>query len=276
MVSNFRGCCPRVVLCRHPWVDPDWTRHGAWLLGSALDGAYTGPCLGLSSDEQWLVQGPVLLLDSLLLGLNPLQPALLNAVFTPGLARYGGALAGPAKAQVLCLPVAFLCLNPVLLPAMWEIAPGLFVSSPALGPFLWGDADSLLGRLRDLWLGLPGRFGLCLLWRRREVCGVSESMLSPCSVGVPEGVELGHNAQVCMRYYDDLHIIFLETTVRILKNESWMPWLRTQVGGIDFGGEIRNGFHIGGNSQFCPAIVSRAAAKTYHCGAVKLYHRDNA
>ena len=23
MVSNFRGCCPRVVLCRHPWVDPD-------------------------------------------------------------------------------------------------------------------------------------------------------------------------------------------------------------------------------------------------------------
>ena len=132
--------------------------------------------LGLSSEEQWLVQGPVPLLGSLLPGLNPLQPAFLDAVLAPGLARYGGALAGPAKAQLLCLPVAFLCLNPVLLPAVWELVPGLFVSLPALGPFLWGDADSLLGRLRDLWLGLPGRFGLCLLWRRREVYGVLESM----------------------------------------------------------------------------------------------------
>ena len=48
---------------------------------------------------------------------------------------------------------------------MWELVPGLFVSSPALGPFLWGDADPLLGR-----------FGLFLLWRRRDVYGVLESM----------------------------------------------------------------------------------------------------
>ena len=41
----------------------------------------------------------------------------------------------------------------------------MFVSSPALGPFLWGDADPLLGR-----------FGLFLLWRRRDVYGVLESM----------------------------------------------------------------------------------------------------
>ena len=129
------------------------------------------------------------LLDSLLLGLNPVQPAFLDAVLAPGLPRHGGAWAGPAKAQLLCLPVAFLCLNPVSLLAMRELAPGLFVSSPALGPFLWGYASSLLGRLRYLWLGLrylrlgrlldlrlPGRFGLCFLWRRRDVYGVLESM----------------------------------------------------------------------------------------------------
>ena len=128
------------------------------------------------------------LLSSLLLGLNSLRPAFLDAVLAPGLPRHGGAWAGPAKAQLLCLPVAFLCLNPVSLPAMRELAPGLFVSSPALGPFLWGDASSLLGRLLDLWLGLrylrlgrlldlrlPGRFGLCFLWRR-DVYGVLESM----------------------------------------------------------------------------------------------------
>ena len=140
------------------------------------------PCLGLSSEERWLVQGLVPLLASLLLGLHSLQPAFLGAVLAPGLARYGGASAGPAKAQLLCLPVAFPCLNPVSLLAMWELAPGMFVSSPALGPFLWGDANSLLGRLLDLWLGrlldlrLPGRFGLCFLWRRRDVYGVLESM----------------------------------------------------------------------------------------------------
>ena len=148
-----------------------------------------GLCLGLSSEKQWLVQGLMPLLDSLLLGLNSLRPAFQGAVLAPGLARYGGASAGPAKAQLLCLPVAFLCLNPVSLPAVRELAPGLFVSSPALGPFLWGYASSLLGRLLDLWLGLrylrlgrlldlrlPGRFGLCLLWLRREVYGVLESM----------------------------------------------------------------------------------------------------
>ena len=132
--------------------------------------------LGRSSEEQWLVQGLVPLLGSLLPGLNPLQPAFLDAVLAPGLPRHGGASAGPAKAQLLCLPVAFFCLNPLLLPAVRELAPGLVVSSPALGPFLWGDADSLLGQLRDLRLCLPGRFGLCFLWRRREVYGVLESM----------------------------------------------------------------------------------------------------
>ena len=136
--------------------------------------------LGLSSEEQWLVQGLVPLLGSLLPGLNPLQPAFLDAVLAPGSTRYGGALAGPAKAQLLCLPVAFPCLNPLLLPAVRELAPGLVVSSPALAPFLWGDADSLLGRLRNLWLGfwlgLPGRFSLFLLWRRGDVYGVLESM----------------------------------------------------------------------------------------------------
>ena len=132
--------------------------------------------LTLTEEEQWLVQGPVPLLGSLLLGLNPLQSAFLDTVLAPGLVRHGGALAGPAKAQVLCLPVAFLCQSPLLLPAVRELALGLVVSSSALGPFLWGDANSLLGRLRDLWLGLPGPFGLCLLWRRREVYGVLESM----------------------------------------------------------------------------------------------------
>ena len=73
--------------------------------------------LGLSSEEQWLVQGLVPLLGSLLPGLNPLQPAFLDAVLAPGSTRYGGALAGPAKAQLLCLPVAFPCLNPLLLPS---------------------------------------------------------------------------------------------------------------------------------------------------------------
>ena len=144
------------------------------------------------------------LLDSLLLGLNSLQPAFLDAVLAPGLPRHGGAWPGPAKAQLLCLPVAFLCLNPVSLLAMRELAPGLFVSSPALGPFLWGYVSSLLGRLRYLWLGLrylrlgrlrylwlglrylrlgrlldlrlPGRFGLFLLRRRGDVYGVLESM----------------------------------------------------------------------------------------------------
>ena len=175
MVSNFRGCCSRVILCRHPWVGPDLTGHmvpGSW--GPSSDGAITG--LGLSSEEQWLVQGLVPLLGSLLPGLNLVQPAFLDAVLAPGPTRHDGASAGPAKAQLLCLPVVFPCLNPLLLPAVWELVPGLFVSSPALGPFLWGDADSLLGRLRDLWFGLPGRFGLCLLWRRREVYGVLESM----------------------------------------------------------------------------------------------------
>ena len=142
--------------------------------------------LGRSSEEQWLVQGLVPLLGIFLLGLNPLQPAFLDTVLAPGLPRNGGAWAGPAKAKLLCLPVAFLCLNPVSLPAMWELAPGLFVSSSALGPFLWGDASSLLGRPRDL--RLLGRFGLFLLWRRREVYGVLESMAfaatrgaDPCS-----------------------------------------------------------------------------------------------
>ena len=147
---------------------------GSW--GPSSDGAITGLCLGLSSEEQWLVPCPVLLLDSLLLCLNPVQPAFPGAVLAPGPARYGGAPAGPAKAQVLCLLVAFLCLETPLFPAVGLLVPGLFVSSPALGPFLWGDANSLLGRLRDLWLGIPGRFGLCFLWRRREVYGVLESM----------------------------------------------------------------------------------------------------
>ena len=132
--------------------------------------------LGRSSEEQWLVQGLVPLLGSFLLGMNPLQPAFLDTVLAPGSARHGGASAGPAKAQLLCLPVAFPCLNPLLLPAVRELAPGLVVSSPALGPFLWGDADPLLGRLRGLWLGLPGPFGLCLLWRRGDVYGVLENM----------------------------------------------------------------------------------------------------
>ena len=130
--------------------------------------------LGLSSEEQWLVQGLMPLLDSLLLGLNSLQPALLDTVLAPGLPRHGGASAGPANAQFLCLPVAFLCLNPVSLLAVRELAPGVVVSSLALGPFLWGDGNSLLGRLRDL--RLPGRFSLFLLWRQRDVYGVLESM----------------------------------------------------------------------------------------------------
>ena len=138
--------------------------------------------LGRSSEEQWLGQGLMPLLDSLLLGLNPLQPAFLDAVLASGLARYDGAWAGPAKAQLLCLPVAFLCINPALLPAVWELVPGLFVNSPALGPFLWGDVNSLLGRLLDL--RLLGRFGLFLLWRQRDVYVVLESMafneVRPC------------------------------------------------------------------------------------------------
>ena len=164
--------------------------YGPWLQGAVVRRCHhRAYALGLSSEEQWLVQGLMPLLDSLLLGLNSLRPAFLDAVLAPGLPRHGGAWAGPAKAQLLCLPVAFLCLNPVSLPAVWELAPGLFVSSPALGPFLWGDASSLLGRLLDLWLGLrylrlgrlrdlrlPGRFGLCFLWRRRDVYGVLESM----------------------------------------------------------------------------------------------------
>ena len=77
--------------------------------------------------------------------MNPLQPAFLGAVLAPGLARYGGALAGPAKAQVLCLPVAFLCLETPLFPAVWELVPSLFVSSPALGPFLWVMLTLCLG-----------------------------------------------------------------------------------------------------------------------------------
>ena len=142
------------------------------------------------------------LLSSLLLGLNPLQPAFLDTALASGLARYGGAWAGPAKAQLLCLPVAFLCLNPVSLLAMWELVPGLFVNSPALGPFLWGDASSLLGRLLDLWLGLRylrlgrlldlrllGRFGLFLLWRRGDVYGVLESMAFTESCGRGAGGE---------------------------------------------------------------------------------------
>ena len=145
-------------------------------LGAVVRRAYTGPCPSLTSDERRLARCLVPLLGSLLLGLSPVQPALLDAVLAPGPARYGGAVAGPAKAQVLCLPVAFLRLNPALLPAVWELVPSLFVSSPALGRFLWGDANSLLGRLRDLWLGLSVPFGLCLLWRRREVYGVLESM----------------------------------------------------------------------------------------------------
>ena len=174
----------RVVLCRAtPGValTEQVMVLGSWDLRQTVPSpAYA---LGLSSEEQWLVQGPMLLLGSLLLGMNPLQPAFLGAVLAPGLARYGGALAGPAKAQVLCLPVAFLCLETPLFPAVWELVPSLFVSSPALGPFLWGDANSLPGRLLDLWLGLPARFGLCLLWRRREVYGVLESMAFAASRG---------------------------------------------------------------------------------------------
>ena len=125
--------------------------HGPWLQGAVVRRCHhRAYALGLSSEEQWLVQGLMPLLDSLLLVLNPVQPAFLDTVLAPGLPRNGGAWAGPAKAQLLCLPVAFLCLNPVSLPAMWKLSPGLFVSSSALGPFLWGDANSLLGRLLDL------------------------------------------------------------------------------------------------------------------------------
>ena len=99
MVSNFRVFCPRVVLCRHPWVYPDWIGYmapGPW--GPSSDCVITGPSLGLSSEERWLARGPLLLLDSLLPGLNLLQPAFLDAVLAPGPARHGGASAGPAKA----------------------------------------------------------------------------------------------------------------------------------------------------------------------------------
>ena len=66
--------------------------------GPSSDCVITGPSLGLSSEERWLVQGPLLLLDSLLPGLNLPQPAFLDAVLAPGPARHGGASAGPAKA----------------------------------------------------------------------------------------------------------------------------------------------------------------------------------
>lgn len=76
-------------------------------------------------------------------------------------------------------------------------------------------------------------------------------------MAVSEDAELGHNARVCMSYYDDLHVILLGTIVRVAKGEEWMSWLRAQLVGIEFGGEIRNGFHTGGHSQFCPAILDR-------------------
>ena len=54
---------------------------GSW--GTSSDGAITGPSLGLSSEEQWLAQGLMPLLDSLLLVLNPVQPAFLG--YSPGI-----------------------------------------------------------------------------------------------------------------------------------------------------------------------------------------------
>ena len=54
--------------------------------------------LGLSSEVKWLVQGLMPLLDSLVLGLNPLQSAFLDAVLAPGLPRHGGALSVPTQA----------------------------------------------------------------------------------------------------------------------------------------------------------------------------------
>ena len=76
-----------------------------------------------------------------------------------------------------------------------RLAPGLVIIPPGLDllfgstrgdpgladPWLPGLRlcclrDLWFGRLRDLWFGLPGRFGLFLLWRRRDVYGVLESM----------------------------------------------------------------------------------------------------
>ena len=116
---------------------------GSW--GPALDGAYTGPCPGLSSEEQWLVQGLMPLLDSLLLGLNSLRPAFQGAVLAPGLPWHGGAWAGSAKAQLLCLPVAFLCLNPVSLPAMRGAGSWLVRKLAGAGPVPLGLCEFSAG-----------------------------------------------------------------------------------------------------------------------------------
>ena len=244
-------------------------------LAGFLQGSwFPGPILGLSSEEQWLVQGLVPLLGSLLPGLNPLQPAFLDAVLAPGLARYGGASAGPAKAQLLCLPVAFPCMNPSLLPAVWELVPSLFVSSPALGPFLWGDADSLLGRLRDLWLGLPGPFGLCLLWRRREVYGVLESMAFAVFRGQKAMGELRASLLRCRRcggvlpaaleavavavHFQDMDVVGEPVQQRSgepLRAEHVGPLVKRQVGG-DQAGDL--------NRQGLPQAVHFSACRRDH------------
>ncbi len=101
----------------------------------------------------------------------------------------------------------------------------------------------------------------------KAYCGMTADTLRPgefllkidpyVRMGVSEDAELGHNARVCMRYYDDLQLILLGAMVRVAKGEEWMSWLRAQLVGIEFGGEIRNGFHTGGHSQFCPAILDR-------------------
>ena len=78
-------------------------------------------------------------------------------------------------------------------------------------------------------------------------------------LGIPEDADLGNNGQVCMRYYDDVHLAFLKINSRKIQNEEWMPWLIAQVSTIDFGGEIRGAFHVGEHSQFCPGILERYA-----------------
>ena len=79
--------------------------------------------LGLSSEEQWLVQGLMPLLDSLLLGLNSLRPAFLDAV----LARVCSGMAG--LGQVRQRPNSFACRGVPL--------PEPFVAPCGVGACSW-------------------------------------------------------------------------------------------------------------------------------------------
>ena len=52
--QTFEDVAYSVILCCHSLVDPEWTGHGACLLGASSDGAITDLSLGSFSDERWL------------------------------------------------------------------------------------------------------------------------------------------------------------------------------------------------------------------------------